>query len=209
MPDIKDRIKELRRLPANELIPNPKNWRRHPPSQRAALGGVLEEIGFADAVIAIETPEGLKLVDGHLRQSVMGTTPVPVLVLDLTEEEADHLLLTLDPLAMMVSTDKDKLLSLLVDSSFQSQAVNDMLEGLANGERTPLPDWTQPDWSDIGTPTQEEIDQKAKELGGQFTDLVDAHTDQLLDIVCPKCQEEFSIHRRELTYHWDKFGVDS
>jgi hypothetical protein len=46
---IKDRIKELRRVPANTLLANPKNWRGHPPSQRAAMRGVLEEIGFADA----------------------------------------------------------------------------------------------------------------------------------------------------------------
>lgn len=30
---IKDRIKELRRIPASELLPNPKNWRTHPNSQ--------------------------------------------------------------------------------------------------------------------------------------------------------------------------------
>ena len=60
---IKDRVKELRRVPASELRANPKNWRRHPPAQQAALRGVLEDIGFADAVIARETPDGLELID--------------------------------------------------------------------------------------------------------------------------------------------------
>ncbi len=32
---IRDRIKELRRVKASELLPNPKNWRRHPKVQRA------------------------------------------------------------------------------------------------------------------------------------------------------------------------------
>ena len=53
----KDRIKELRRVPASELIPNLKNWRTHPQAQRDALRGVLAEIGFVDALIARETPK--------------------------------------------------------------------------------------------------------------------------------------------------------
>lgn len=44
---IRDRVKEFRRIPANELIPNPKNWRTHPEDQRKALRGVLAEVGFA------------------------------------------------------------------------------------------------------------------------------------------------------------------
>ena len=141
---MKDRIKELRRVPASELRANPKNWRRHPPAQEAALRGVLDEIGFADALIARETDDGLELIDGHLRQEVMGDQPVPVLVLDVTEDEADKLLLTLDPLAMMAHADTDQLLELLRDNPFESQAVADMLEALVNGERLPMPDLTEP-----------------------------------------------------------------
>ena len=62
------------------------------------MRGILEDIGFADAMIARETPDGLELIDGHLRQEVMGDQPVPVLIVDVTEEEADKMLLTLDPL---------------------------------------------------------------------------------------------------------------
>ena len=140
---MKDRVKELRRVPASELRANPKNWRRHPPAQAAALRGVLDDIGFADAVIARETPDGLELIDGHLRQEVMGDQPVPVLVVDVTEEEADKMLLTYDPLAMMADADQDQLLHLLRDTQFESQAVNAMLEALANGERLPMPDLTE------------------------------------------------------------------
>jgi len=140
---MKDRVKELRRVPASELRANRKNWRRHPPSQEAALRGVLEDIGFADAVIARETDDGLELIDGHLRQEVMGDQVVPVLIVDVTEEEADKMLLTYDPLAMMAHADQDQLLQLLRDTQFESQAVNDMLEAVANGERLPMPDLTE------------------------------------------------------------------
>ena len=141
---MRDRVKELRRVPASELRANPKNWRRHPPAQEAALRGVLEDIGFADAVIARETPDGLELIDGHLRQEVMGDQVVPVLIVDVTEEEADKMLLTYDPLAMMAHADQDQLLHLLRDTQFESKAVNDMLEAVANGERLPMPDLTEP-----------------------------------------------------------------
>jgi hypothetical protein len=141
---MKDRVKELRRVPASELRANPKNWRRHPPSQEAALRGVLEDIGFADAVIARETPDGLELIDGHLRQEVMGDQSIPVLIVDVTEEEADKILLTHDPLAMMAHADQDQLLQLLRDTQFADKAVNDMLEAVANGERFPMPDLTEP-----------------------------------------------------------------
>ena len=141
---MKDRVKELRRVPASELRANPKNWRRHPPAQEAALRGVLEDIGFADAVIARETDDGLELIDGHLRQEVMRDQVIPVLIVDVTEEEADKMLLTYDPLAMMAHADQDQLLNLLRDTQFESKAVNDMLEAVANGERLPMPDLTEP-----------------------------------------------------------------
>lgn len=136
---MKDRIKEFRRVPASELLPNPRNWRLHPQAQESALRGVLDEIGVADAVIVRETEDGLELIDGHLRRDVLGDQPVPVLVLDVTEEEAEKLLLTLDPLAMMAHADTDQLLGLLRDNPFESQAVADMLEALVNGETDPMP----------------------------------------------------------------------
>ena len=34
------------------------------------MRGVLADIGWADAVLARETPDGLMLIDGHLRAEV-------------------------------------------------------------------------------------------------------------------------------------------
>lgn len=70
---VRDRVRELRRVRAGDLLSNPKNWRRHPKAQADALRGLLEEIGYADALLARELPDGrLMLVDGHLRRE---TTP--------------------------------------------------------------------------------------------------------------------------------------
>ena len=66
MVEIKDRIRELRRIKASELVPDPKNWRRHNKEQSAALKGLLTEIGYAGALLARELPDGkLILIDGH------------------------------------------------------------------------------------------------------------------------------------------------
>lgn len=55
---IRDRIRELRRIPAKELRPHPSNWRSHPQSQKNALQGILSEIGYSDALIARELADG-------------------------------------------------------------------------------------------------------------------------------------------------------
>jgi len=57
---IRDRIKSLRRVKACDLLPNPKNWRRHPTERQDAMRALLAEIGFAGAALARETP-GLDL----------------------------------------------------------------------------------------------------------------------------------------------------
>jgi hypothetical protein len=127
---IRDRITELRRVPAAELIPNPKNWRVHPTEQQAALASILTEVGYADALLARETPEGLMLVDGHLRAETTPDAIVPVLVLDITEEEADLMLATLDPLAAMAEVADESLRHLTDSLEVESAAVREMLEGL-------------------------------------------------------------------------------
>ncbi len=87
--NVRDRIKELRRVPAGKLRPNAKNWRKHPQAQQDALRGVLAEIGYADALLARELPDGsLELIDGHLRAETTPDMEVPVLVVDLDEKEA-------------------------------------------------------------------------------------------------------------------------
>jgi len=132
---IRDRIKELRRVKARELVKNPKNWRTHPAAQARALGALLTEIGYADALIARELPDGqLQLIDGHLRAETTPNTEVPVLVLDVTAEEADKLLLTLDPLAAMAETDTGRIKALLEAVRTDDEAVQELLRRTA-GER--------------------------------------------------------------------------
>lgn len=129
---IRDRIKEFRRVKASELHPNPKNWRTHPKEQMDALRGILAEVGFAGAELVRELPDGtLQLIDGHARAEVAGENEVPVLVLDVTESEADKILLTFDPLGAMAEANTSNLELLLRDVQTGNEALADMLTELA------------------------------------------------------------------------------
>ena len=101
---VRDRIKSLRRVRAGDLIPHPKNWRRHPAGQAAAMRAALTEIGFADALLVRETKKGLQIIDGHLRAELNPDQKVPVLVLDVTAKEADKLLAPFDRMRARAET---------------------------------------------------------------------------------------------------------
>ena len=132
---IRDRIKELRRVPAGELRPNPRNWRLHPSEQQDALRGVLAEVGYASALLARELPDGtLMLIDGHLRAETTPDAVVPVLILDVDEGEADKILLTHDPLSGMATVSQEHLQSLLVDVQTDSGAVRSLLDLIVSTE---------------------------------------------------------------------------
>lgn len=128
---IRDRIQEFRRVPARELVPHADNWRKHSPQQAAALAGVLTEIGYADALLVRERADGrLEIIDGHLRAATTPGQLVPVLVLDVTADEAAKLLLTLDPLAAMATPDDETFARLAASVSFENEAVRAMLDAL-------------------------------------------------------------------------------
>jgi len=128
----RDRVRELRRVPAGDLLANPKNWRRHPKAQVDALRGLLTEIGYADALLARELPDGhLMLIDGHLRKDTTPDAQLPVLILDVNEEEADKLLLTLDPLAALAESDAERIGALLETVRTESPAVEELFRRTA------------------------------------------------------------------------------
>lgn len=162
----KDRIKELRRVKASDILPNPKNWRTHPDSQREALSGVLETVGIADAVLAMELPNGrLMMVDGHLRKDILGNQEVPVIVLDITPEEADFVLLTHDSLAGMAEFDEGKLNDLIGSFDLSDErfaALIDSLSSEVEEEKTETPKRSHHSES---TESFDEPDAKFKDAG--------------------------------------------
>src|ERR1700681_1964964 len=101
-PEIRNRIKAHRKVRAGDLVPHEWNFRLHLADQRAALDSIYREVGFARSLLAFELPDGrLKLIDGHLRRNMDPDMEVEVEVLDVTEDEARMLLLSIDPLAAL------------------------------------------------------------------------------------------------------------
>ena len=126
---IQNRIKEHVKVRAGELVPHPLNFRRHPEEQREALAASYEEIGFARSLCGYRLPDGrIQLIDGHLRAEYDPDMEVVVEVLDVTEEEARHLLLTIDPLAELARTNRDVHRQLRERTRTQSEALQALWE---------------------------------------------------------------------------------
>ena len=123
---IRNRIKAHRRVRAGDLVPHEWNFRVHPALQRAALRTLYEQIGFARSLLAYELPDGrLKLLDGHLRRDLDPDMEVDVEVLDVNDDEARALLLSIDPLAALAETQAqlhERLLELTPTDSLELEA---------------------------------------------------------------------------------------
>jgi len=166
-------------LPASDFLANERNWRIHPKPQQGATEGSLSEVGWVQRVLVNKrtSPEwgadqGIEtLVDGHLRITLAlrkgDDTPVPVEFVDLTPHEEALILATLDPIAEMAATDRDKLEELLRDVNTGEAALQEMLAELA--EKAGIDYTAEPpeDFSEYG----EDIDTEYK---------------------CPKCNYEWS-----------------
>lgn len=134
---LRNRIVGLRYVEAAELVPHELNYRQHPESQQKVMATMLDDLGVANAVLGYKLPDGrYKLIDGHLRLELLSKTDtkIPLLELDVTEDEAKKLLLTLDPLAAMAQSSYEKLrelkASLPTDTFANMEDVDEMLESL-------------------------------------------------------------------------------
>lgn len=125
---MRNRIKSHRRVRVGDLVPHEDNPRLHSETQRQALRALLGEIGFARSVLAYELPDGrLKLIDGHLRQEEIDPDEqIDIEVLDVTDDEARKLLLSLDPLAQLAEYDAKALADLRDVVETDSEAVRNL-----------------------------------------------------------------------------------
>jgi len=87
---------------------------------------------MVDALLVRETGDGTyEIIDGHMRAGMMPGEMVPVLVLDVTEEEATKILLTFDPIAGMATANAVNLDALLREVEFSDAALQAMVAELA------------------------------------------------------------------------------
>jgi len=131
MADWRNRIVGLEYHKPGEIADHPLQWRVHSTAQEAALRAVLSEVGIAGALLAYRNNGGLVAIDGHLRKSLDADAEWPVLLLDVTEDEANKLLATTDPLAAMAGADAAMLGDLLAVIETENDTLQALLDGLA------------------------------------------------------------------------------
>jgi 16S rRNA G966 N2-methylase RsmD len=129
--NIRDRVVEIRKIKASEIMANPSNWRQHPAVQKEAMVSVLNEIGAADVLKAYIKEGALVMLDGHLRQEVDPEHVWNVAILDFTEDEANEYLATHDTITGMATINKENLKTLLSQVSTGQPALAAMMEKLA------------------------------------------------------------------------------
>ncbi|TXH02721.1 MAG: hypothetical protein E6R07_14435 [Nevskiaceae bacterium] len=114
-----------------DLLANPYNFRVHSTEQGRAIDGALDEIGWIQRVIVNRTTG--HVVDGHLRVSraLRRNEPtIPVVYVELTENEERIALATLDPIAAMAGTDADLLNELLAQVEATNEPLLEFLQEL-------------------------------------------------------------------------------
>lgn len=141
---MKDRVKELIRVPAKDIFPADFNWRTHPDFQRKAVQASIEELGFFSPLECWHDNGRLILLDGHLRQELIAAgigpdTEVPVVVLDLSEDEAKKAILIKDPLAGMAGANKERLSQLLSEVEVQNEQLKKTLANIAKQNYVEMP----------------------------------------------------------------------
>lgn len=150
----RDRILCHRRCTLGEVRPHPLNWRTHPDGQRAAVTALVEEVGISRSVLGFLPdadkpsswsewthearrdyaitclPAKLMLIDGHGRRDWFADTVLTVEVLDVTDDEARKLLLSMDPTAGLAGTDEEALRQLRKVTEADAEVLNQMWKEL-------------------------------------------------------------------------------
>lgn len=116
-----------------ELTAHPLNWRDHPLAQQQALDHTIGAIGWVKEVIV--SKRSGRILDGHLRveRAIANDEPtVPVAYVDLSENEENLILATIDPLAELAGTDREALTDLLYSIDGEREGFNEMLADLVS-----------------------------------------------------------------------------
>lgn len=120
----KDTVFPTRMVPIEKLLPHPENWAKHPERQKELIAYSLSRYGWLESALWNERTG--HLLDGHARVAIAreaGETEAPAVVIDVSPEEEDEILLTLRRSAELAERDEEKLLRLLQSSLQTSGSV--------------------------------------------------------------------------------------
>ena len=102
---------------------------------------MLGTVGVVGAGIGRDTRSGVELIDGHLRADLADDSEMPVLIVDLNDDEAKKVLATYDPLSALAIPDVDAFKLLLTGIELDEHAelrkvVTDITSKFAEKEGT-------------------------------------------------------------------------
>ena len=191
----RNRIVGYRVVKASELKANPNNWRMHPQRQRKAMAGLLEEIGWVDTAIFNVTTQ--HLIDGHLRRDLDPDADIPVLDVELTEDEERLVLATLDPITGMAISDTATLNDLLMSIDVEHEDIHALMVNIAQANRL---EWGKlhADFEDPGSQLEhaDELREKWGTEPGQLWELNSPHFDGLTHrLMCGDSTDAEQIER--------------
>lgn len=128
----RNRIVGTEDVAPDQLEGNPLNFRRHSKAQQEAMAAVFEDIGWVQNII-VNRATG-RVIDGHMRVEMAlreGVPTVPVVYVELTEEEERKALATIDPMGALASSDADQTRQLLVGLDMDDDRLSNLLGKLA------------------------------------------------------------------------------
>lgn len=136
----------------DQLLANPKNWRLHPRGQQDAIAGVLSDVGWVQSII-VNRSTGF-VVDGHARVSLAlqnDEPSVPIVYVELSEEEEAKILAALDTTSQMAIADGAALRDLVSSIEFGSESLDQYVSTLlADANLTALATVEAPEANDKG-----------------------------------------------------------
>lgn len=159
MSDWQNRIVGEGEEDADQLLANPFNARIHPKFQQDALSGVLDTVGWIQRVVVNRTTQ--HIIDGHLRVAlaISKGAKVPVVYVDLTEDEEALALSSFDYIGSLAAYDAEQTRTLLTSVNSDNAAIQQMLAGLAVEVGIVPPDNPYDEWQ--GMPEFEQEDKTA------------------------------------------------
>jgi hypothetical protein len=179
----------------SEFLDNKRNYRIHPKAQKRGVVKILDRVGKVLPLAAYysERYGGLTLYNGHLRKNLKPDETWPVVISNLTDEEADFVIMTLDPSTGMADIDYDILNSLTEDVGPLEEDIAAILATL----EVELPEIA---YSPVTSPqiarteySGDDVEKARQKLGGRFSGGTD-----YIDVMCPSCATEFSIRKQDV-----------
>ena len=139
-----DRIVRSASIDPHELIAHEGNWRVHSDDQRSAMRAVLDDIGWVQRIVVNELTG--HIIDGHLRAELAiesGIETVPVIYVNLSEEEEALALATFDAVGLAADVDGEALKNLIseLDSDLFASLSSDALINIHDDLTQPLESW--------------------------------------------------------------------